>query len=208
MSEVTVLPIQSSRRICNLGYSYLKMNLPFKKKILKSVHRSSLIFPTARSWSRNLFSTWQRTCQMSSLNETEVNCKLRCGFSIFWHTGSYDERSVDGRKSIAQLWHEVRCMKRSNDNQLRFPLLGRLSAACSTLFHGNADIERMFSKVHDIMRNVKRNVCYIMCLMTQIYIWHWWRHTWTLTNWLAHPSLSAMKSSLSAWNREQNTMLI
>lgn len=57
---------------------------------------------------------------------------------------------------VAVAWHEVRQMK-NDDQRYKFPMLSKLSAACSSLFHGNADIERCFGKMHDIDQNVKRN---------------------------------------------------
>lgn len=39
----------------------------------------------------------------------------------------------------------------------KFPLLCRLAAACCSIFHSNADVERFFGKLHDILGNVKRH---------------------------------------------------
>lgn len=39
----------------------------------------------------------------------------------------------------------------------RFPLLSRLGQACCTMFHGNADAERLIGKSHDIDDDEKRN---------------------------------------------------
>ncbi len=136
--------------------NYLKVNLPFKKKILKSLqflditNGQKLVEKLVLDMARNLPNV------IPERNSNELQTEVRI-FNLL----TADERSMDGggnKKSIAQLWHEVRCMMRSqmNGSQIRFPLIGRLSAACSTLFHGNADIERMFSKVHDIS-NAKRN---------------------------------------------------
>jgi len=42
------------------------------------------------------------------------------------------------------------------DNSQRFPCLSQLASACCTIFHGNADIERVFGKSSDIDASGKR----------------------------------------------------
>lgn len=63
----------------------------------------------------------------------------------------------NGQINIAAAWHQVRQTVSNYTGDQMFPVLSKLSIACSTLFHGNADVERNFGKLHDIRQNEKRN---------------------------------------------------
>ena len=70
-----------------------------------------------------------------------------------------DERGFgisDSNSDVSAMWTKIAAMK--SDGIQRFPLLSSLSSACFTIFHANADVERIFGKSSDIDAMNKRNL--------------------------------------------------
>jgi len=123
--------------------TYLQEKLPMNIRILrclKFLDFSVEISEDAVAFVAKKLSHVIPVSDMSSL-QTEV-------WLLNMRTQSGEQLLADG--DITRGWKKV-------SDAGKYPLLSRLATACCTLFHGNADAERLIGKSHDLSAIEKRN---------------------------------------------------
>ena len=130
--------------------SYFQKNLPFDNPYLKSVQflNLSAVVKVDESFVVHLAKRLPRVVPESHINNHQSEVRL---------LNLLPGRPTSSSEvSTAAAWHQIRQLETENGEQ-KFPYLARLTLAASTLFHGNADIERVFDKMHDIDQDEKQN---------------------------------------------------
>jgi hypothetical protein len=144
--------LQAKRAYTTLA-KYLAANLPFKKKFLHHVtfldlkKRPSVDEDKAMNCAKLMPSV----ILASDLDHLTKEIRL---FNLLDKT---EQQAILSASDIPSSWEIVRKMTSSDGSTQRFPFLSRLAAGCCTLFHGNADIERIFGKSSDIDASQKRS---------------------------------------------------
>lgn len=141
--------------------TYLQRNLPFNLEVLKSL--TFLDITNAKDCKE------QQAVDMALklpnvIPESECE-RLKMEIRLYNLLPSED-RPAD--IPVDEAWQFIRKLT-DHDNCQSFPLLSSLAAACCTIYHGNADVERFIGKSHDIDHNDRR--CSLSGKYTCIYIY-------------------------------------